>query len=100
MAKIASFAALQPALHGMRSHDAMREFEAMIGGIPKNPESLKSAIDGLVESAAIPMIHAGSKHGGNQPAPGNPQPPKEGDTKTNSAGDKITFKGGKWQTAQ
>jgi hypothetical protein len=43
----------------------------MIGGIPKNPESLKAAIDGIVDSAATPMINAGStRHGGNQPAQG------------------------------
>ena len=79
MTELASFAALQPALHGMRSHDAMREFAKMIGGIPKNPESLKAAIDGIVDSAATPMINAGStRHGGNQPAQGggNPGVPK------------------------
>ena len=70
MAKIASFAALQPALHGFRSHDAMREFAKMIGGIPKNPEALKAAIDGLVESAATPMIHAGTVRTVDQ---GNPE---------------------------
>ena len=77
MTELASFAALQPALHGMRSHDAMREFAKMIGGIPKNPESLKAAIDGIVDSAATPMINAGStRHGGNQPAQGGaPQRP-------------------------
>jgi hypothetical protein len=103
MAKIASFAALQPALHGFRSHDAMREFGKMIGGIPKNPEALKSAIDGLVESAANPMIHAGTmrtvdnmKNGGA----GVSNAPKEGDSKTNSAGDKLTYTGGKWQLVQ
>jgi hypothetical protein len=62
MAKLASFAALQPALHGMRSHDAMKEFERMIGGIPKNGESLKAAVDGLVESAAQPMIDVVTPH--------------------------------------
>jgi hypothetical protein len=74
MTELASFAALQPALHGMRSHDAMREFAKMIGGIPKNPESLKAAIDGIVDSGATPMINAGStRHGGNQPAQGGAQ---------------------------
>jgi hypothetical protein len=60
MSEIQSFAALQPALHGFRSHDAMKEFSKMIGGIPKNAEALKASIDGLVESAAIPQIHAGT----------------------------------------
>ena len=60
IAKLGSFAALQPGLHGFRSHEAMKEFSKMIGGIPKNGEALKSAIDGLVESAANPMIHAGT----------------------------------------
>jgi hypothetical protein len=76
MAKIASFAALQPALHGFKSHDAMREFAKMIGGIPKNPEALKAAIDGLVESAATPMIHAGTMRTVDQGKPNQaPQRP-------------------------
>ena len=67
MTKLASFAALQPALHGMRSHQAMQEFEKMIGGIPKNGESLKAAIDGITESAAQPMIDVATPHHGAQP---------------------------------
>ena len=75
MAKIASFAALQPALHGMRSHQAMQEFEHMIGGIPKNPESLKAAIDGLTESAAQPMVDVGTRHPHGAPAQGGTNDP-------------------------
>jgi hypothetical protein len=61
MAEFASFAALQPALHGFRSHDALKEFAKMIGGIPNNPDSAKAAIQGIVEGAANPMIHAGTR---------------------------------------
>jgi hypothetical protein len=72
MSELQSFAALQPALHGFRSHDAMREFTRLIGGIPKNPEALKASIDGLVESAATPMIHAGSVNTVRPKAGGTP----------------------------
>jgi hypothetical protein len=74
MTKLASFAALQPALHGMRSHQAMQEFEKMIGGIPKNGESLKAAIDGITESAAQPMIDVATPHHGAQPQGGGAPP--------------------------
>jgi len=74
MTKLASFAALQPALHGMRSHQAMQEFENMIGGIPKNGESLKAAIDGITESAAQPMIDVATPHHGAQPQGGGASP--------------------------
>jgi hypothetical protein len=85
MTEFASFAALQPALHGFRSHDAMREFAKMIGGIPQNPAAAKASIDGLLESAATPMIHAGTvNHVGARgseapftPPQGAPPAPKE-----------------------
>lgn len=53
MSQLASFAALQPALHGFRSHDALKEFAKIIGGIPKNPDALISAIQGIQETAGI-----------------------------------------------
>jgi hypothetical protein len=100
MAKIASFAALQPALHGMRGSQIMTEFTKMIGGVPKNPEAIKSAIDGVTESAATPMIHAGTvNHVAPKGGGGGSTGPKEGDTKVNSAGDKVKFSGGKWGPA-
>lgn len=50
---LASFAALQPALHGFRSHDALREFAKIIGGIPKDPEALKESIRSIQRTAGI-----------------------------------------------
>lgn len=91
MARIASYAALQPALHGFRGQQALAQFEKIIGGVPKNPEALKSAIDAIDDTAGI-VQRTGSKHG-TQPA----GQPKENDTKKNSAGDNVVFKGGKWQ---
>lgn len=60
MARIASYAALQPALHGFRGQQALAEFQKIIGGIPKNAESLKSAIDAIDDTAGI-VNRAGSK---------------------------------------
>ena len=46
----------------------------MIGGIPKNGESLKAAIDGITESAAQPMIDVATPHHGAQPQGGGASP--------------------------
>lgn len=53
MSEIASYAALQPAMHGMRGGQVMKEFEKMVGGIPKNPEAMKAAIDGIASTASV-----------------------------------------------
>lgn len=73
MSEIASYAALQPAMHGMRGGQVMKEFEKMVGGIPKDPEALKAAIDGIGETAAVikkqgQPAHTGSGSGA-QPKP-------------------------------
>lgn len=61
MSEIASYAALQPAMHGMRGGAVMKEFEKMVGGVPKNPEALKAAIDGIASTAAT-MAKQGQSH--------------------------------------
>lgn len=99
MAEFASFAALQPALHGFRSHDALREFGKMIGGIPNNPDAAKAAIQGIVEGAANPMIHQGSMRtveSGKASAGGGESQYKEGDTATGPGGHKVKFTKGQW----
>lgn len=50
-ARIGSFAALQPALHGFRGQSALKEFEKLIGGIPKDPDALIRAIQGIQTTA-------------------------------------------------
>ena len=52
-AQLASFAALQPQLHGFRGQNALNEFEKMIGGLPKNPEALVSSIQGIMKTAGV-----------------------------------------------
>jgi hypothetical protein len=53
MAQIASFAALQPTLHGFRSEAALKGFEHIIGGVPKNPDALEAAIKAIQGTAGI-----------------------------------------------
>jgi hypothetical protein len=53
MAQLASFAALQPTLHGFRSEAALKGFEDIIGGVPKNPDALEAAIKAIQGTAAI-----------------------------------------------
>lgn len=51
MAEIGSYVALQPGMHGFRGAQALKEFEKIVGGVPKNPEALKAAIDGIAGTA-------------------------------------------------
>lgn len=66
-AELASFAALQPALHGFRGQGALEEFIKIIGGLPKNPEALISAIKGIQKTALV-VEHVGTQ----RTAPANP----------------------------
>ena len=50
-AEIGGFAALNPSMHGFRGQQAMEQFEKLIGGIPKSPEALISAIRGFKTTA-------------------------------------------------
>ena len=63
-AEIASFAALQPRLHGFRGQEAMREFEKMMGGLPNNPDSLAEAINGMLKTAGAVQGRVGDKVAG------------------------------------
>lgn len=67
--RIATFAALQPSMHGFRGQDAMRQFEKILGGIPNNPDALIAAINGITTTAGA--INPGLKKGSTgQPAAG------------------------------
>lgn len=46
-AELSSFAALQPAVHGFRSHNALETFDKIIGGIQQNPDATIAAIRGI-----------------------------------------------------
>lgn len=49
---LSTFAALQPALHGFRSHDAMKEFQSIIGGVQNNPDAAIASIRAIQRTAA------------------------------------------------
>ncbi|HEX7741742.1 MAG TPA: hypothetical protein VF442_04820 [Sphingobium sp.] len=74
MTSLASFAALQPALHGFRGASALKEFEKTIGGVPKNPEALKAAIRSIQGTAGIVQkggtVHTVAPKGAGAPAVG------------------------------
>ncbi|HEV8494818.1 MAG TPA: hypothetical protein VGR76_21235, partial [Candidatus Angelobacter sp.] len=46
-----SFAALQPALHGARGIQVMREFEDAVGNLGNDPEGLKGSINSLLRTS-------------------------------------------------
>jgi hypothetical protein len=50
-AQLGSFAALNPRMHGFRGQQVYQEFEKLIGGVPKNPEALIGAIQGIMDTA-------------------------------------------------
>ena len=50
-AELSSFAALQPVQHGFRSTDALKTFEAIIGGLQKNPKATIASIRALSQTA-------------------------------------------------
>lgn len=65
-AEIATFAALQPAMHDLRGQKALVQFEKIIGGIPKNPEALIAAINGILKTtgAINPSLNGGGQDAG------------------------------------
>lgn len=68
-AELASFAALQPKLHGFRGQQAMDEFERMIGGLPKNPDALIESIRGIQNTAG--MVEGSPRQRGSAAAAGS-----------------------------
>ena len=83
MTSLGSFAALQPSLHGFRGQQALKGFEDLIGGVPKNPEALKESIKSIQRTAGIiekqgqhktvapPSAPQGGAAGGNAGGNGN-----------------------------
>lgn len=69
-AEIASFAALNPAMHGFRGTDALREFEKLIGGIPNNPDAMIAAIEGIKKTAGAVEGKPGAAAGPPAAQPG------------------------------
>lgn len=66
-----SYIALQPALHGFRSTQAMEHFEKAIGGTPKNVDALIAAIRATNETGGIVnQIGKGQKVSNNGPIVG------------------------------
>jgi hypothetical protein len=53
ISSLRSYIALQPRLHGFRGQSALQEFSKIVGGLPKDPEALKAAIDGIAGTAGI-----------------------------------------------
>lgn len=51
-AQLASFAALNPAMHGFKGTDALREFEKLVGKLPNNPDAMIAAIKGILRTAS------------------------------------------------
>ena len=57
--KIASFAALNPAMHGFRSMEALKAFQQLMGGITNNPNSIISGVQGIMQTAQVLNPNAG-----------------------------------------
>ena len=66
-AKLSSFAALNPAMHGARGLHAMEHFEKLIGGLQQNPDASIAGIQGIIQTARA--INPGANQGGGNEAP-------------------------------
>lgn len=86
MTELMSFAAMQPALHGFRSTNALEAFEKMIGGLSKNPDATIATINGIMKTPEA-FTNLARPAAGKGPAA--PPPPKAGDVV-----DGYRFKGG------
>ena len=78
---------------GRLPENLREEFDNAINAPKQTPANLKATI-----TTMLPWLQQMQNQG--RPGEQGAGAPKEGDTKTNSAGDKITFRGGKWQAAQ
>ena len=70
-AQLKTFAALQPAMHGFRSHSAQETFEKIVGGLAQDPDATIGAIRGILQtSRAINPNQGGGEnsntHGGGE----------------------------------
>ena len=70
--KLASYAALNPAMHGAKGMQAIKAFEQMVGGIPDNPDALIAAIQGISQTAGAinPNLSGGESGASGAPPPG------------------------------
>lgn len=70
-AELGTFSALQPAMHGFRSRSAMETFDAIIGGLQKNPEATIASIEGILQTARQinPVPAKGGGRAGAQTTP-------------------------------
>lgn len=89
--------------HGIRSAEAIKQTEdELFKGFKRGPEGIHSALNATRGSMQTFLDDekgfqkSGSRTGGDN----TPAAPKEGTTKTNADGDKVVFKGGKWQPEQ
>lgn len=59
-AELASYAALQPGLHGFYGRNALVGFEKIVGGLPRKPENIIAGIRGIESGAAQSMQDMGT----------------------------------------
>lgn len=69
--ELRSFAALNPAMHGFRSTNALDTFEKIIGGLSKNPDAIIGSIRGILKTAGTLGTVGGqaAQGGANNPTP-------------------------------
>jgi hypothetical protein len=84
--EVHNFAMANAGIHGSRSVENVRDAEQeLLGHFKNGPQGIQGGLDANRKNLTT-IINPGSA-------------PKDGDTKTNSAGDKVVFRGGKWGPA-
>lgn len=84
---------------GGRSEAALQALDNALGQFKDNPDAALAGLDQL-SGGNTSFQKAGSVRTVGSKAAAQASGPKEGQTKTNGDGDKVVYKGGKWQPAQ
>lgn len=58
--ELASYAALQPGLHGFRGGNALKHFTGTIGSLPRSADNMIASIEGIEKGAVGPMEEVGT----------------------------------------
>jgi hypothetical protein len=94
--RLASFAALNPAMHGARGAQAMEHFEKIIGGLQQNPDATVEAIRGIMQTAGAINPNTPQGGGGASSGGGAKEPPRPAGAPANAKFNANGPKGPGW----
>lgn len=90
-----SYAAFQAGMHPVRGIGGLQYFDKVMGGLGQTPEQMMGKFQSNHNTAQDVIDIGKPKTVGSNG--GSSSGPREGDTKVNGDGDKVVYRGGKWQ---